>query len=145
MHAWALASLRVLRPAWIARPVMIRRGSGAVNFISAAAFAVATPGALRHAPTTGGRPPADEPVPDAPRAAGGSAPAHHHHGVLRLERRGRVGHHRGALPEPALVLAPARQHRSGGVLPLRPLAPVRALQAGFPDRAGDHLAGHRVL
>src|SRR5215470_3909083 len=57
MHAWALASLRVLRAAWIARPVIIRRGSGAVNFICGAAFAVATHRRLRHAPTTGGRAP----------------------------------------------------------------------------------------
>src|SRR5882724_12732129 len=37
---------------------------------------------------------ADERVPDAPRGAGGAAPAHHHHGLLGLERRGRVRHHR---------------------------------------------------
>ena len=48
-----------------------------------------------------------------------------------LERRGRVGHDRGPLPGPALARRGTSQHRPGGVLPLRPVPPLRALQAGL--------------
>src|SRR5258705_5817213 len=94
--------------------------------------------------STGGAP-ADERVPDAPRGAGGAAPAHHHHGVLGLERRGRVRHHRRPLPEPGLDVTTVRHHRPGRFLPLRPLPALRTLQDRLPNRARDRLAGHRVL
>ena len=59
---------------------------------------------------------------DDPRAPGPAPAARPPPGLRGLERRGRVGDQRGALP-PERVGRPAdREPRSGGVLPLRPAA-----------------------
>src|SRR6266498_5096518 len=57
------------------------------------------------------------------------------HGVLGLERCRGVRHHRCPLSGPALAFAALREHRSRGVLPLRALASLRALQGRFAARA----------
>src|SRR3989441_1307787 len=80
-----------------------------------------------------------------PRVARPPAPAPPHHGVQRLERRGRGRDDRRALPSHRLPRREVRRDRSRGVLPLRPLPPLRPLQGGFGDRPRDRLAPGRVL
>src|SRR6266511_62870 len=91
------------------------------------------------------RAPARERSSDHLRGAGWPPASDPHHGLLGLERRGGSGHHGRPLSGPALAFAGLREHRSRGVLPLRPVASLCALQARLPARARDHLAGHGVL
>src|SRR4026208_415574 len=67
---------------------------------------------------------------DDTRRARRVAATHPHHGLRGLERRRGIRHRRRALPRAALALAPVRQHRSRGVVALRPLPALRPLQSG---------------